>query len=87
MKNKTNGYLPKIAFHLVGENREALEYFTNKHIEEFGEFCSADMMWIFDEAASIKRTCVQQTGEWNSSTGEWNESHDGHMLDTDEIWN
>ena len=65
MTNKTNGYLPKIAWNLVDENRTTLEYFINKHIEEFGEFSSADMMWIFDEAASIKRTRAQETNEWN----------------------
>jgi hypothetical protein len=67
MTNENTGYLPQIAFNLVDESRTTLEYFINKHIEEFGKFSSSDLMWIFDASASIKRTRAQETNEWNDS--------------------
>lgn len=67
MINYENGYLPKIAFHAANDNLKSAEFFIDKHIENYGKLSSADMMFIFDEMASIKRSRAQETNEFNNS--------------------
>lgn len=67
MKNYENGYLPKIAFHSANNDLESVRFFIDKHIEKYGKLNTDDMMWIFDEMASIKRTWAQETDEFNNS--------------------
>ena len=67
MENYENGYLPKIAFHAANDNLKSAEVFIKKHIEKYGKLSSSDMMFIFDEMASIKRSWTQETNEFNNS--------------------
>lgn len=67
MKNYENGYLPKIAFHSANNDLETVRLLVDKHIEKYGKLSTEDMMYIFDESASIKRSWAQETDEFNNS--------------------
>ena len=50
MKNNryTDGYLPKIAYHIANNNADKLEYFTSRHEAKYGKLTQKDMNRVID---------------------------------------
>ena len=50
MKNRkyTDGYLPKIAYHIANQNPDKLNYFTERHEAKYGKLTQDDMHKVID---------------------------------------
>jgi hypothetical protein len=38
-----NGYLPKIAYHMAQGNRQKVEYFVGRHVQQHGPLTDKDL--------------------------------------------
>ena len=45
-RNYANGYLPKIAYHMVHNNLEKVQYFFERQVVAYGPITPADMTFI-----------------------------------------
>tara|TARA_B100001093_G_C26580898_1_gene907212 strand:- start:50 stop:223 length:174 start_codon:yes stop_codon:yes gene_type:complete len=50
MKNTkyADGYLPKMAYHIVNNNADRLNYFTERHEAKYGKLTQDDMNRVID---------------------------------------
>jgi len=50
MKNTkyADGYLPKMAYHIVNNNADKLNYFTERHEAKYGKLTQDDMNKVID---------------------------------------
>ena len=71
MKEYSNGYLPKIAFHMAHGNVERVEYFTHRQISVYGELTPWDMGLICTEVTRMQRTWKQEEQEFQSHLGRY----------------
>ena len=53
-RNYANGYLPKIAYHMVCNNQESAQYFFERQVETYGPITPEDMTFITEEVRRLE---------------------------------
>jgi len=53
-KTYTNGYLPKIAYHMaVTKDQSKVEYFEQRQLDTYGEFTDKQRWWLLEEIHNL----------------------------------
>lgn len=64
-----NGFLPKIAYHMVSNNPEKVSYFFNRQVQVYGPITPENMAFITKEMNNIQRIWDMEMKEFNSHLG------------------